>query len=266
MMVAQLVLPVWGPMEHKGKPFDRLYVTSRTENTLCLSMFSITHLYQTHWHLVPPKTIRGEAGQQYPLNICLCRLKAVQHGWPCVPAGFHMPCLDNVAQSPPVGVLREGPSLLLSPALRNSPPCLPADPPASLTACLPFLATAARLQQTRGPPVGAVGRLGEFLSSWMRRCASVLLLRRDKQKGNKKKMLQQSKTPKWCLPNVVAQLGRLEGTDTDNTLFIYNRIQKNMTVYCKINKWIPNCTSPLCHAEENLSRRSKPCHWKGVWF
>lgn len=51
-----------------------------------------------------------------------------------------------------------------SPSPRFSLPsaCLPADPPASLTACLPFLATAAPALTDEGPPVGAVARLGEF--------------------------------------------------------------------------------------------------------
>lgn len=84
--------------------------------------------------------------------------------------------------------------------------CLPVDPPASLTACLPFLATAALLSQTRA-------RLSEQLlvwvnspSAWMRRGVPIWILSGGKQEGSEDGTVDRHPIH---FPYVIAQLSRL---------------------------------------------------------
>lgn len=91
------------------------------------------------------KTITREAEQQYPENICLCRLgpSTCLTVCPCwLRQGTH--AWLNMADGPKC-------TRPQSPAPCGALPsaCLPADPPAFLTACLPSLAAAALSEQTR---------------------------------------------------------------------------------------------------------------------
>lgn len=154
-----------------------------------------------------------------------------------------MPCLDNAAQSPPVGVLREGPSLLLCPALRTRRPvCLPTHLPLWLPVCL--------FWQRRLGCNRRGARLLEQLAVWVNSSrlgwdgvpVCCFWDETNRKAFKKKKMLQQSKTPKWCFPNVVAQLGRLEGTDTDSTCYGVFYLSPDTEKYnCALQNKIINC-------------------------
>lgn len=174
-----------------------------------------------------------------------------------------MPCLDNAAQNHPVGMLREGPSLLLSPALcTRRPVCLPTHLPLWLPVCL--------FWQRRLGCNRRGARLSEQLAVWVNSSrlgwdgAPVCCFWDEtNRKAIKKKMLQQSKMPKWCLPNVVAQLGRLEGTDTDNTWYgvfylsmdteKYNCELQNKQINCKLHVTTLSYRGELIEKAETLS-------------
>lgn len=212
-------------MEHKGKQFDRLYVTSCRGNTLCLSMFPIPHLHETNWHLVPRKTIRGEAGQQHPLNICLCRLKDVQHGWPCVPAGLHWgghTCLAWTTSPRAPRLECSGRAPVSCSARLSALAALFACRPTCLSDCLSaFSGNDGSAATDEGPACRSswpFGWIPLVLDEMVRQC--VASETRQTERHSKKTMLPQSKTrPNDAFSNVVAQLGRLEGTDTDNTCY-----------------------------------------------
>lgn len=126
------------------------------------------------------ETITKEVEQQYPENICLCRLEpltclTVRLCW--LPQRTH--AFLEMLRRPRV----RGPSLLLVVAPYPPPVRLPV-PPASLTACLPSLAAAAMSEQTRA-------RLSEQLFVWVYSLllgwdgAPAWLLSWGRQEGNK---------------------------------------------------------------------------------
>lgn len=145
------------------------------------------------------KTITREAEQQYPQNICLSRLGPLTCLTVCLcwlTLRTHA-CLDAL-RGPSV----RGPSLPV-PSMQSLTLRLFARGPTCLSVCLSALSgNGSSVITDEGPPVGAVVRLGEFPSAWMRGCTSMAL-----KFGQTRRRWRwyNEPIPIWCLPHVIDQ-------------------------------------------------------------